>query len=154
MALVLKNLLFTFFVPGTVAIYMPLYLTRGAVAGSGPWQLAAALLFGLGGSIYTWCIWDFASFGRGTPAPIDAPKQLVVRGLYRYSRNPMYVGVLSTILGWVVLYRAAHLLLYGLSVATAFQCFVVFYEEPHLRHLFGTSYEEYQKRVGRWLPRL
>jgi len=152
MALLFKNLLFTVVVPGTVAVYVPLLFMRGRSVGSGSWQLAAAVLFVIGGAIYSWCVWDFATFGRGTPAPIDAPKQLVVRGLYNYTRNPMYLGVLTTILGWAVLFREARILLYALCIGMCFHLFVVAYEEPHLRKVFGRSYAEYCGRVRRWLP--
>lgn len=111
-------------------------------------------MLALGAGIYAWCVWDFASFGRGTPAPIDAPKKLVVRGLYRYARNPMYVGVLAVILGWALLFRALSLLPYAMLVAGCFQAFIVLYEELHLRAEFGREYDEYCSRVGRWLPRL
>lgn len=150
--LVLKNLLFTFVVPGSVAVYIPLLIVRGRAAESVPFLLASLALFGIGAAIYSWCLWDFASFGRGTPAPIDAPKKLVVRGLYRYTRNPMYVGVLTTILGWGVLYQAGTVFLYALGIGTMFQLFVTLYEEPHLQSLFGESYAEYRARVPRWLP--
>ncbi len=152
MVLVLKNFLFTVIVPGTVAVYVPLLIARDQGAASGLWTAAAVLLFLVGGSIYSWCVWDFASFGRGTPAPIDAPKKLVARGLYRYSRNPMYVGVLTTILGWATLFKAPRLLVYALCVGLCFHLFVVLYEEPHLQELFGGSYQDYRERVGRWLP--
>lgn len=153
MLLLLKNLLFTLAVPGTVAIYVPLLIVRVLSPDSGIRLLVSLVFFLVGGSIYTWCVWDFAVFGRGTPAPIDAPKKLVVRGLYRYTRNPMYLGVLTIILGWAVLYKAPRLVLYALCVGVCFQCFIVFYEEPHLQRVFGSSYEEYRARVGRWLPR-
>lgn len=153
MVLLFKNLLFTLLLPGTVAVYLPLLIAGGSDVASG-WRLnVAILLFVAGGAIYAWCIWDFASFGRGTPAPIDAPKKLVVRGLYRYSRNPMYVGVLSVILGWTVLYGSGWLALYAAVVATVFHLFILLYEEPHLRKLFGGQYEGYCSQVGRWLPR-
>jgi protein-S-isoprenylcysteine O-methyltransferase Ste14 len=152
MMLILKNLLFTVFVPGTVAVYVPWLLTRGRPPGGGAFLAVAAALFGAGVAIYTWCVWDFASFGRGTPAPIDAPKKLVVRGLYRHMRNPMYVGVLATILGWAALYRAGSVLAYALAIGAAFHLFVVAYEEPTLRRVFGADYEEYCRRVHRWLP--
>jgi len=97
-------------------------------------------------------VWDFARFGRGTPAPIDAPKRLVTRGLYRYTRNPMYVGVLTVILGWAVLFRAWALVAYALAVWSCFHSFIILYEEPHLRAQFGKEYEEYRVRVSRWLP--
>jgi len=154
MVLLLKNLLFTVVAPGTVAVYLPLLLVRTRSAASGAWLIASVAFFLAGAAVYSWCLWDFATFGRGTPAPIDAPKKLVVRGLYRYTRNPMYVGVLTTILGWTVLFKAPRLLLYALSVSLCFQLFVVLYEEPHLRKVFGSSYDDYCARVGRWLPRV
>ncbi|HXQ22199.1 MAG TPA: isoprenylcysteine carboxylmethyltransferase family protein [Candidatus Acidoferrales bacterium] len=153
MLLLLKNLLFTLVIPGTVAVYVPLLLVRSLSPGSGIWRLAAWVFFLVGGLIYGWCVWEFAAFGRGTPAPIDAPKKLVVRGLYRYTRNPMYVGVLTTILGWAVRYQAPGLVLYACSVGLCFQCFIVFYEEPHLQRVFGPAYEAYRAQVGRWLPK-
>jgi protein-S-isoprenylcysteine O-methyltransferase Ste14 len=151
--LLLKNLLFTFVVPGTVAVYVPLLLARDATAAPGPTRGLAVLLFALGGSIYAWCVWDFATFGRGTPHPIDAPKRLLVRGLYRWVRNPMYLGVLTTILAWAVLFRSARVALYAGAIATGFHLFVVLYEERRLAQLFGDEYAAYRARVGRWLPR-
>jgi len=153
MLLALKNLLFTVLVPGTVAVYGPLLLTRGVMPTTGVARGLAIVVLAAGASIYAWCVWDFATFGRGTPAPIDAPKRLVVRGLYRVTRNPMYVGVLTVILGWTILYRSPALALYALAVWCCFQSFVLFYEEPHLRRVFGAEYEAYRARVGRWLPR-
>ncbi|MBI2089562.1 MAG: isoprenylcysteine carboxylmethyltransferase family protein, partial [Deltaproteobacteria bacterium] len=147
-----KNLLFTVVVPGTVAVYVPLLIVRDRSVGSGVSLIVSIGLFSLGAAIYFWCVWDFAAFGRGTPAPIDAPKKLVVRGLYRFTRNPMYVGVLTILLGWTVLFNALGLLIYALCAGLGFHLFVVFYEEPHLQKLFGGSYEEYRTRVGRWLP--
>jgi protein-S-isoprenylcysteine O-methyltransferase Ste14 len=154
MALLLKNLLFTIIIPGTVAVYVPLSIARTRQPATGFASAFALVLLVVGSAIYAWCIWDFATFGRGTPAPIDAPKRLVVRGLYRYSRNPMYVGVLTVIFGWVVLFQANALVIYALIVGLCFHCFVVFYEEPHLQGSFGKEYVDYRARVGRWLPRL
>jgi protein-S-isoprenylcysteine O-methyltransferase Ste14 len=154
MLLFLKNLLFTLLLPGTVAGYLPWLMMRNDSFTWGAGTALAILLFATGGAIYSWCVWDFAAFGRGTPAPIDAPKRLVVRGLYRYTRNPMYVGVLTVIIGWVVLFEAFRLLVYAACVGTCFQLFVVFYEEPHLKRAFGKPYREYVNQVGRWLPRI
>ncbi len=152
MVLFLKNILFTIVVPGTVAVYVPLLLVKGRPLGS----VGAMLLgFGLvmaGAAIYVWCVWDFATFGRGTPAPIDAPKKLVVRGLYRYTRNPMYVGALTIILGWATVFQSLPLVLYAVVVCVCFQAFILLYEEPHLRRAFGAEYEAYTQRVSRWLP--
>lgn len=152
MALLLKNLLFTFLVPGTVAVWVPWQIAQGAAPAGGAARGVAAALFAVGGAIYAWCVWDFASFGRGTPAPIDAPTRLVVRGLYRFTRNPMYVGVLTVVAGWVVLFKSGALLAYALAVATAFHLFVLLYEEPHLARVFGESYASYRGEVRRWLP--
>jgi len=152
MGLLFKNLLFTVLVPGTVAVYVPLRIAGSHVLASGSGLAIALVVLVLGVGIYAWCVWDFATFGRGTPAPIDAPKTLVVRGLYRYSRNPMYVGVLTVILGWALAFRAVSLVLYALVVGTCFHLFVVLYEEPHLRAVFGHRYEAYRERVARWLP--
>jgi protein-S-isoprenylcysteine O-methyltransferase Ste14 len=76
----------------------------------------------------------------------------VAGGPYRYSRNPMYLGVLAAILGWLLAFQTAALLIYGLAVAAAFNLFVIGYEEPHLRRLFGAEYDAYRRRVPRWLP--
>jgi protein-S-isoprenylcysteine O-methyltransferase Ste14 len=154
MVLLLKNLLFTVLVPGTVAVYVPLLMAQDEHPASGAALALAVAALATGAAIYAWCVWDFATFGRGTPAPIDAPKRLVVRGLYRYVRNPMYVGVLSVILGWAILFRSTALVLYGVAVGTCFHLFVLLYEEPHLKREFGLEYERYRTRVGRWLPRL
>jgi protein-S-isoprenylcysteine O-methyltransferase Ste14 len=153
MLLVFKNLLFTLIVPGTVAVYGPLLLSRGRHPASGPMLAAAAVALVTGTAIYVWCVWDFATFGRGTPAPIDAPRKLVIRGLYRYTRNPMYVGVLTLILGWALLYSASNLLAYALVVGFGFHLFVVLYEEPRLARDFGGEYDAYRAEVGRWLPK-
>jgi protein-S-isoprenylcysteine O-methyltransferase Ste14 len=154
MILFFKNLLFTLVVPGTVAVYVPLLIAQDCSSASGPLFAVALAVLALGGAIYAWCVWDFAAFGRGTPAPIDAPKKLVVRGLYHHTRNPMYVGVLLVILGWTVLFRAMALVLYALIVSACFHLFIVFYEERHLQKEFGTEYEKYCRQVGRWLLRL
>jgi protein-S-isoprenylcysteine O-methyltransferase Ste14 len=151
--LFLKNLLFTILVPGSVAVYLPLLIACRRDITNSPWLLAGGmLLLALGTAIYAWTIWDFASFGRGTPLPIDAPKKLVVRGLYRYTRNPMYIGVLTIILGWAVMFATAWLLAYAILVGAMVHLFVVLYEEPKLQLLFGMEYEDYRRSVGRWVP--
>jgi len=149
--LFLKNLLFSVLVPGTVAVYVPVFAFPHAALRFSTSSIAAALLLLFGASIYLWCIWDFASFGRGTPAPIDPPRHLVIRGLYRYSRNSMYVGVLSVIFGWSLLFESESVAFYGLCVGACFHLFVLIYEEPQLRRIFGPDYDEYCSRVGRWL---
>jgi protein-S-isoprenylcysteine O-methyltransferase Ste14 len=151
--LLLKNLLFTVLIPGTVSTYLPLVFVGDRSAAPEPWRAVGIVLLAVGIAVYAWCVWDFATFGRGTPAPIDAPVRLVVRGLYRITRNPMYVGVLAVTLGWAAFYATPSLVAYAAAVWTMFQSFIVFYEEPHLRATFGEEYERYCARVGRWLPR-
>ncbi len=149
MLLFVKNLVFTLLVPATVAGYVPWRIARGQPAGN---FAIASIFFAIGVSIYLWCVWDFAAFGGGTPAPIDAPKRLVVRGLYRYTRNPMYIGVLLTIAGWAVLFSSWHIWFYAFCAGSTFHLVIVLYEEPHLHRVFGAAYEQYCSRVGRWFP--
>jgi protein-S-isoprenylcysteine O-methyltransferase Ste14 len=153
----IKTAIFTVVVPGTVAIYMPqtLHGRVAAVHASRSVSSGASLvLFSCGAIIYLWCACDFAVKGLGTPAPIDAPRVLVVKGLYRFTRNPMYVGVAAMIAGQAGYYRSASIGIYLLIVLLAFHTFVRLYEEPTLRRLFGEQYEVYCRTVPRWLPRL
>ena len=155
MLLFLKNLLFTVFVPGAVAVYVPLRLAGGCGGLPPVWgvaQYAALLPLACGCAVYFCCLWDFAAFGRGTPAPVDAPRRLVVRGLYRYVRNPMYVGILSILLGEALLFASQRLFAYTAVAFIFYFLVVVFYEEPTLRRKFGESYRRYCKSVPRWIP--
>lgn len=155
MKLFLKNLLFTVLVPGTMAGWLPYRWFWGRSEFSfGGWRWLAYPLIALGGAIYLRCVWDFAFSGRGTPAPIDPPKTLVVRGLYRYVRNPMYVGVLLTLLGQLMLFPSRQFLGYILVCFFAVNVFVLAYEEPVLSRKFADSYTDYKRRVPRWIPRL
>lgn len=154
MVLALKSLLFTIVVPGTVAVYVPLLLVRGeAPTAFFPARLAAGFLIGLGAAGYLWCVWNFARHGRGTPAPIDAPKRLVVAGAHRWVRNPMYLSVLAVIAGWGLLFESRELLVYLASMAILFHLVVILYEEPVLRRQFGSEYQRYCVSVRRWWPR-
>jgi protein-S-isoprenylcysteine O-methyltransferase Ste14 len=151
----LKSLLFLIIAPGMVAGYIPLALLRsGAQIDSGIFAFLAFPLWLLGSAILLWSFWNFLKEGRGTPAPIDAPKELVAVGFYRYVRNPMYVGVLAIILGHFLWLGFWNLLIYAIVVFIAFHIFVTYYEEPTLKRQFGRSYEEYLERVPRWIPRL
>ena len=96
----------------------------------------------------------FALQGLGTPAPIAPPQNLVVTGLYRYVRNPMYVAVVSVILGQGILFGDGRLLVYGGLLWLAFHAFVLAYEEPVLAESFGAQYEDFRANVPRWIPRL
>src|SRR5579864_1332646 len=94
----------------------------------------------------------FALQGLGTPAPIAPPRNLVVSGLYRYVRNPIYVAVVAVILGQAVLFADWQLLGYGALLWLSFHIFVIAFEEPALRESFGAEYESYRANVPRWLP--
>jgi len=151
----LKSLLFLIVAPGTVAGYIPLVLLRqGSRLETGLFAYLALPLWALGGTILLWSFWNFLNEGRGTPAPIDPPKELVATGFYRYVRNPMYVGILAMILGHFLWFGYWNLLIYAIVVFVAFHTFVSYYEEPTLKRKFGTAYEDYQKKVPRWIPRL
>ena len=152
-SLLLKSLLFTVVVPASAGVYVPLLLARGSSPRSGLAVPMALVLFAIGTGMYLWSVWNFAARGRGTPLPLDAPKNLVIQGPYRYTRNPMYVGLLSALLGWLLLFQTAVLAVYLFAGLVAVNLFVIGYEEPHLRQVFGEEYETYRARVPRWLPR-
>jgi len=152
----LKTLIFSILVPGTVAFVIPWYLLQGAgniVALTPSAWMLGLLPIVLGIVIYLWCAGAFTFIGKGTPAPIDAPKNLVEAGPYQWVRNPMYVAVLSIVIGEALLFHSFLLVAYALIVFAMVHTFVVFYEEPTLRRQFGTTYETYLRTVPRWLPR-
>lgn len=100
---------------------------------------------------------SFARFsiqGLGTPAPLLPTKHLVVSGLYRHVRNPMYVGVAALIFGQALLLNSPRLFIYGACVSLGFYVFVLLYEEPKLRSTFGEEYEQFCRNVPRWIPRI
>lgn len=152
-----KTFIFTLLVPGTVTVVIPYRLLQsgsGVFPGSlGYFRLVGILLILVGIAIYVWCAWDFTLTGKGTPAPIDPPKKLVVRGLYRLVRNPMYLGVFHILLGESLYFESSRLLMYALLVLCCFHLFVTLYEEPALRRQFGDSYTRYCAAVPRWIPK-
>jgi protein-S-isoprenylcysteine O-methyltransferase Ste14 len=151
----LKSLLFLIIAPGMVAGYIPLVLLRrGPQIETGVLAYLAFPLWIIGGVILLWSFWNFLVQGRGTPAPIDPPRELVAVGFYRYVRNPMYVSVLAIIIGHFLWFGYWNLLVYAVIVFLAFNAFVTFYEEPTLKRKFGKSYEDYMHKVPRWIPRL
>lgn len=150
---IIKTLVFTLVLPGTVGLCVPQALKHNATKVPLVFEWIGAGLFVCGVAIYFWCAWDFVSKGLGTPLPADAPRVLVVNGLYRFTRNPMYVGVLAVIFGQALYYGSGSVAIYGCIVFAAFHVFVRFYEEPTLRRLFGSQYEEYCRQVPRWILR-
>jgi protein-S-isoprenylcysteine O-methyltransferase Ste14 len=154
--ILIKTVIFTFVVPGTVTILIPYWLLSSRSEPT-PLEIGIVRYFGLlplllGSLIYSWCAWDFTFAGRGTPAPIDPPKELVVRGLYQYVRNPMYVGILAILFGEALFFESQTLFAYAVVAFIFFHLFVVLYEEPVLLQKFGESYQRYRQVVPQWVP--
>lgn len=149
-----KTLIFTLLVPTTVTVVLPYLVLPGGDFEIGPVRYLGVPLVALGGAVYLRCAWDFARVGLGTPAPIDPPRKLVAGGLYRQVRNPMYLGVLSVLLGEGLFFESRRVLGLALFAFLASHLFVVSYEEPTLRRKFGADYEEYCRAVPRWIPRM
>ena len=111
-------------------------------------------MFVLGVATYFRCAWEFAVRGLGTPAPIAPTKHLVTTAFHRHVRNPMYLGVALAIVGEGVVFRSFHLVEYAGVMLLIAHIFVVFYEEPTLHRQFGECYDQYRRRVPRWIPHL
>jgi protein-S-isoprenylcysteine O-methyltransferase Ste14 len=152
-SLIVRAAIFILIAPGAIAGWLPWYL-----AGSrrprlhSPFGVIGAVFAVLGWLVLLWCAREFAVRGRGTPAPYDPPRQLVVDGLYRFVRNPMYVAVVTSVLGQAAMYRSRTVLWYAAIVAVGFHLRVVLVEEPRLTELFGRSFDDYRARVPRWVP--
>lgn len=155
MWLALRSLAWAILLPGMVAGYVPwrfLGLRHIDLDVSSPSQLVGLACIAAGAAVLGTCIWAFAASGRGTLSPADPPRQLVVRGLYRYVRNPMYVGVTIVVAGEAILAHSRALLAYLAAWLLCVNAFVLGYEEPALHRKFGASYREYKSSVNRWLP--
>ena len=155
--LALRSLLWTILMPGMVAGYVPwrfFGVDQVHVRWTNPVHLTGLLCIAVGALLLAACIFEFARSGKGTLSPADPPRELVVRGLYRHVRNPMYLSVSAILIGETLLTRSRDLLLYWAVFFLLANVFVIVFEEPMLRRQFGSSYEQYTKRVGRWLPRL
>src|SRR5580765_3029782 len=151
-----RTVLFTILVPGTELVLLPLVvvgLRLGQRLDFGPGRYLGLVPLSAGLAIIGRCFADFVRRGRGTPAPYDPPRELVVAGLYRYVRNPQYVGVVLVVLGEALLSGRAVLFGYAALLAIGYHLFVVYYEEPTLGRLFGEPYARYREAVPRWLPR-
>ena len=151
----LKSLLFLIFAAGLGACYIPFaLLPRDPQLQTGLFAYLAFPLWLLGGVTILWCFWDFTFKGRGTPNPLDPPKELVATGLYRYVRNPIYVGVLTIIIADFLWFQSIWMLVYAVVAFLGMHLFVILYEEPKLKEKFGVAYENYCKSVPRWIPKM
>lgn len=155
--LALRSLFWAALFPGLLAGYVPWrYFGVGDVVldRRDPLQWAGLAGVALGVVLLAACIREFARRGRGTLSPADPPSVLVVQGLYRYVRNPMYLAVTLIVLGQALYARSPALLIYWLVWFVAVNLFVIGYEEPRLARQFGPAYQRYRAAVGRWVPRL
>jgi protein-S-isoprenylcysteine O-methyltransferase Ste14 len=157
MWLMLRAVFWTLVLPGFSGFYLPwrfFGLRDVRIDVSDPRQWLGMLCIAAGTTLLLACIREFAKRGRGTLSPADPPRLLVVSGLYRFVRNPMYLSVTSIVLGEVLLTSSRALLIYWVVWFTIVNLFVMGYEEPTLRGQFGGEYERYSRHVGRWMPRL
>jgi protein-S-isoprenylcysteine O-methyltransferase Ste14 len=136
--------------PGMVAFVIPLLVIR-PIADSDSFSMIGVVPVLIGLTLLLWCVRDFYVAGKGTLAPWAPPKNLVVVGLYRFSRNPMYIAVISILLGWALSFRSWALWIYAIAVALAFHLRVVLNEEPFLARTHGEAWLQYKSRVARWL---
>lgn len=157
--LVIGTVLHTVLLPGSLVVALPYWLLQessdaGPLAVSPVQFLIGALLMMSGATVLALCFRDFVVSGKGTPNPLHPPRVLVSERLYRYIRNPIYVAVVTILLGEALAFGAPVLIGYAALVWLVLQGFVVFYEEPTLRRGFGAPYEAYCRAVPRWIPRL
>jgi protein-S-isoprenylcysteine O-methyltransferase Ste14 len=142
---------------GLLLIYLPGQVLSSAgidrPAVIGVWQVVGMLLGACGAAVTLACILTFVSVGRGTPAPFDPPRRLVVQGPYRFVRNPMYLGAGLALTGAALFYQSPRLFAYAGAFLAITHLFVVIYEEPTLQRSFDGEYEAYCKQVGRWWPK-
>jgi protein-S-isoprenylcysteine O-methyltransferase Ste14 len=154
---VMVSLLFTVFGgPGILLVLVPWWITRFQIPeGQSAWRMiAGAVLIAAGLVPLLESIWRFIVVGRGTLIPLVPTERLVVTGLYRYVRNPMYVGVVTAIAGEALLFWNRSLVVELALVAVAMDLFVHFYEEPQLTRTYPAEYPKYSRNVRRWIPRL
>lgn len=147
----LRALLAFLALPGVVAFLVPALFASGEAF---HFSLLGAAVFATGLFVLLSCAAAFYFNGEGTLAPWAPPQRLVTVGLYRFSRNPMYVGVLLILIGWALLFRSAALAWYAAAVAVAFHLRVVLGEEPWLARVHGADWSAYERSVPRWLWRL
>lgn len=155
---VLGSAIFLVLAPGTIVGYIPWRIThwqlKAGLPGFGLARAVGVLLICAGLAVLLESFGRFALEGLGTPAPIFPPRHLVVKGFYRFVRNPMYVALLAMIAGQSLVFGDIHLGVYAVSIWLITHVFVCAYEEPVLRRTFGAEYHLYCANVARWLPRL
>ena len=138
---------------GFVLVYLPGRFARWsaivAPATTGAPQVAGMIMVTIGTAIALWCVLTFVFIGKGTPAPFDPPRKLVIRGPYRFVRNPMYIGAGMTLAGAALFYQSLSIFIYTGVFFLITHLFVVWYEEPTLRRTFGDEWSEWDERHRR-----
>ena len=155
-SLYLRNLFFTILQPGVVAGLVPYLLLRvdekeKILRSFQLLQYTGLILCVFGFLVMMSCILNFAIYGKGTLSPADPTKKLVIAGLYKYSRNPMYVGVILMLIGEAVFFQSGRLWIYSMLIFVVFHLFIVFFEEPRLKKDFGAEFDQFCNKVRRWV---
>ena len=152
----LKTILYMGSMHGLFTFYLPyqLSLIDKSLFDFGILRYLAFPLWLIGTLVILWCTVEILRWGRGTPAHFDPPKMLIINGLYRYVRNPIYLGALLVQLGYIIWFGPGVMISYFLFFVLAYHILIVFVEEPILRNAFGAAYEEYSKNVPRWIPHI
>ncbi len=154
----LKSIAYVSFGIGTLVVFFPWVLRQLGVEvaafDAGPMRWLGGVVLAIGATMYFSCAWDFNATGKGTPAFWDPPRRLIINPWFRSVRNPMYVGVALMNVGQGIFFGSTVIILYSFLVTLGFHVFVVVYEEPHLRKVFGSDYDAYCATVPRWFPRI
>jgi len=157
MAVLIRAITYAALFIGLVLVFLPTQLISWSGVSQperiGALQAAGIVVGAIGAGVALWCILSFAVLGKGTPVPFDPPRRLVVRGPYKFVRNPMYIGAGLALAGAALFYESRALAGYAVLFFLLTHAFVMWYEEPTLRSTFGAEYESYCKRTRRWWPR-
>jgi len=154
LSLFVRNLIFTILQPGVAVVLVPYLIIRGTadtIDGRSAWQYSGVVLMAVGAAVLLLCIIRFATEGRGTISPLDPTRRLVIRGLYRYTRNPMYLGAIVALVGETIFWWSTAMAIYTAIVFAAFHLFILLHEEPRLERDFGAEYDDYRSTVRRWI---
>jgi protein-S-isoprenylcysteine O-methyltransferase Ste14 len=156
MFILIRTLTYATLFIGFVLVYLPARVLAWAGI-SRPAEISWPQIVGiavgiLGSALALWCVGVFARVGKGTPAPFDPPRHLVIRGPYRIVRNPMYIGAAFALAGASLFFKSLSLLAFVCGFLLVCQCFILIYEEPTLRRSFGQDYLTYCQHVKRWWP--
>ena len=146
--------IFSFILPVTVLVLVPLWIEKNCTIPSAYHLFLGLALVLPGMTVMGFTITSFIGIGKGTLAPWSPTKKLVIRGLYRYVRNPMILGVLTVLLGEALCLQSKNILIWAISFFVINTIYFIVFEEPDLENRFGEEYLEYKKHVSRWWPRL